>query len=807
MDTVAANIERQLGEFGERREQNAHDRQIGADELVATQRTLEDLQAGVAAAETELARVKEQTAERLKAIEAQSSAELTGGTEQSPREEIEQLQSRIAGIDGVSSAAKELDREISQTRSGIGQQQRELHKERLRHTALSTERKSLERQVAALAEHVVSTTRNADEALTGGKALVSGLNVAAHLERAVSAVLGERGTFVIAEHPYELANRYLQNGGKGARIGVISTSPRVDDIAGISDFEREAAPSARLLTEAIGVEADVAQPLQALLGSVVLVDSLAEALALQQRAQEHGNFSRTAVTHNGEVVTAWGWYTTQGETASFSFGRRIEELQSEEQTIEGEIARRETDLAQAEQVLEQQLAKASELHAEKDSLAAAQRELSRMLERERSEQKRLQDEIRRREVALRNEALQEERTAERAVSERKSQVQQAQYSIGVAERQLQKLAEEYSKLGARAEQLTAEQANVRDERAQAERKLNDMSDESTQTALQAELEQLDRQIKEVEQKRNSQASVVGNVAQGVSEGRRAFEIARDRQNKVELAVEKLDLELRLMREDVARYHGDAAQIPTVEAAQALAAEYGDGLAAHADDLQDEAHKLRQRLEREGEVDPEAIERYDVENARLEAMQAQYADLDSACKILDKTIRRLKELSRARFLETFNDVSRRFEELIPRLFGGGAGKMELVNPDDPLTSGVEINVRPPGKRPSNMELLSGGEKALVATAVLIAMFLHRPSPICVLDEVDAPLDDANLDRFLNLIKEISSKTQFLIITHNKASMAAADRLVGITMQESGVSTALSVTLREAEEQLERWAVNA
>ena len=223
-------------------------------------------------------------------------------------------------------------------------------------------------------------------------------------------------------------------------------------------------------------------------------------------------------------------------------------------------------------------------------------------------------------------------------------------------------------------------------------------------------------------------------------------------------------------------------------------------------LQDEALKIRRRLEREGEVDPQAIELYEQESERLGKMLEQLADLETASRTLDRTIRQLKEISRKRFLETFEDVRTKFAELIPRLFGGGAGQLDLINPEDPLTSGVEMTVRPPGKKISSMDLMSGGEKALVATAVLIAMFLHRPSPICVLDEVDAPLDEANLERYLGLIKEISATTQFLIITHNKTTMAAVDRLVGITMQESGVSSALSVTLAEAEEELERWAAN-
>ncbi|MCL4138318.1 UNVERIFIED_CONTAM: hypothetical protein GTU68_064879, partial [Idotea baltica] len=218
-------------------------------------------------------------------------------------------------------------------------------------------------------------------------------------------------------------------------------------------------------------------------------------------------------------------------------------------------------------------------------------------------------------------------------------------------------------------------------------------------------------------------------------------------------------------------------------------------------------KLRRRLEREGEVDPTSIERFETESERLEQLQKQEEDLSAAFRTLERTVTRLKQLSKARFLETFEDVSKKFETLVPRLFGGGSGTMQLVDPADPLTSGVEIQVRPPGKRPSSMELLSGGEKALVATSVLIAMFLHRPSPVCVLDEVDAPLDDANLDRFVSVIREISDQTQFLVITHNKATMASMDRLLGITMQEAGISKALSVNFQEAEEEIDRWVANA
>lgn len=232
--------------------------------------------------------------------------------------------------------------------------------------------------------------------------------------------------------------------------------------------------------------------------------------------------------------------------------------------------------------------------------------------------------------------------------------------------------------------------------------------------------------------------------------------------------------------------------------QILLASTDDNLESLVRNAEQLCNSLRRKLEREGEVDPQSITLCEQEEKRLDSMQKQYSDLSQAKDILTATVKRLREVSKDRFTETFKNVSEKFAELVPRLFGGGAGALTLTNVDDPLNSGVDISVKPPGKKLRNLELMSGGEKALSAAALLVAMFLNKPSPICVLDEVDAPLDDANLSRFLDVIGEISKTTQFLVITHNKQTMAFADRLIGITMQEPGVSTPLSVSLEQAEQ---------
>lgn len=321
------------------------------------------------------------------------------------------------------------------------------------------------------------------------------------------------------------------------------------------------------------------------------------------------------------------------------------------------------------------------------------------------------------------------------------------------------------------------------------------------------LNDTESKILAIEDSRSSAQRSLAKVAQDAAELRRAVDQLQSEGSDKKLLLEKSNIELSMLKDEFWRLYSETFETPSSDQIENILTVAENDLTAHLKSLAEECDALRRKLEREGEVDPQSIELYEVEQKRFDDLSSQYSDLKDASEILLETIKRLKEISRQKFLQTFDSVKGKFSELIPRLFGGGAGSLELVNPDDPLESGVELNVRLPGKKVRSMELLSGGEKALVATALIIAMFLHRPSPICVLDEVDAPLDDANLERFLSLVKEISSSTQILIITHNKLTMSAANRLIGITMQESGVSTALSVSVEEVERDLDKWVANA
>ena len=182
--------------------------------------------------------------------------------------------------------------------------------------------------------------------------------------------------------------------------------------------------------------------------------------------------------------------------------------------------------------------------------------------------------------------------------------------------------------------------------------------------------------------------------------------------------------------------------------------------------------------------------------RIGFVSTQSEDLQQATDDLKKTIRDINNESRRRFREMFDQVNVKFREVFQTLFEGGDASMVLTESEDLLDAGIDIVAQPPGKKLQNLNLLSGGEKALTAISLIFAIFLIKPSPFCLLDEVDAPLDDANVERFSELVKEMSRHVQFVLITHNKATMEAMHQLTGVTMNEPGISRLVAVDIDEA-----------
>ena len=213
------------------------------------------------------------------------------------------------------------------------------------------------------------------------------------------------------------------------------------------------------------------------------------------------------------------------------------------------------------------------------------------------------------------------------------------------------------------------------------------------------------------------------------------------------------------------------------------------------ELEARVNRLRKQLKLMGSVNTDSLRDLEMLETRFEQLSAQLQDLVEAKHTLEDIIRKLNTESRRLFAETFETIRTNFQQLFRQVFGGGEGDIVLEDPNDVLDCGIDIAARPPGKELRSISLLSGGEKTMTAIALIMAIFQSKPSPFCILDEVDAALDEANVERFTAVIKAFQQSTQFIMITHHKRTMTVADVLYGVTMEESGVSKRMSVRFED------------
>jgi chromosome segregation protein len=238
---------------------------------------------------------------------------------------------------------------------------------------------------------------------------------------------------------------------------------------------------------------------------------------------------------------------------------------------------------------------------------------------------------------------------------------------------------------------------------------------------------------------------------------------------------------------------EAAEPDEEDAPGAEAVETADAAVPEHMTAEEAIAELKGKIDRIGPVNMMAIEQHKELEARHGFLTTQRQDLVESIAQTNEAIKRIDETTHARFREAFTAINANFQQTFATLFGGGRAGLSLLDESDPLESGIDIVASPPGKRLQSVMLLSGGEKALAAIALMFAIFRYKPSPFCLLDEIDAPLDDANIGRFVELLRGMMDKTQFIIITHSRKTMEIADRLYGVTMEEPGVSKLISIQM--------------
>ena len=565
-----------------------------------------------------------------------------------------------------------------------------------------------------------------------------------------------------------------------------------------------------------------------LLQNAVIVEDLDAAMRLSRTRPGNARF----VTREGDVVTSDGTVTggrVEHEGRGL-IGRsaEIEQLEAES----GQMANAVVSVAaQAESLTEE----AAALKLEIEANDAAQRtcraklnELGVALASMESESKALAEVLadltrQRDEFSERRSAMEDHRrevtshvenmdSAEEALRTEMADVQRAaseqRHALSVVANELSDLRMHEATLRQRLEEV--ERDRNREQHALEEAQQEIVKREALTEQLEKDREGLDGEIKmNIERMRalsetkeeagakvvdaeNEQKQITQQIEGIEKELKESRSLVRDAQTRVH----ELELELRTDEERVGFFQ------------ERILTEYNVALSAlkeedigtddyDSDDRDKMVSDIRHKLQRMGEVNLMAIEEFETLEKRYEFLSTQAKDLEQARETLMSVIERCDTTIRAMFLESFEEIANHFRNYFRRLFNGGQARVYLLDEDDPLESGIEIEARPPGKKPQSISLLSGGECAMTAVALLFSIFKAKPSPFCVLDEVDAPLDDANIGRFLGLLDEFTDQSQFVIITHNKQTMARADALYGVTQQERGVSTLVSVRMSEGE----------
>ncbi len=725
--------------------------------------------------------------------------EVTLLREQQAEEEMQTagLQEQVSGCLNRIGTQREQNNETS---AALDRLRAELHSRRGRHASLEA------LQQAALGKRQGAVTAWLErQGLAGAQRLAQGLTVDSGWERAVETVLGASLEAVCVDGIDPLAE-VLQ----GLEQGYLTL------------FDTKASGITGGGTLAGKVQAP--WNLAGLLGGIHAAENLAEALALRPRLAAH----ESVITRDGLWLGS-SWLRVAREADEHAGVLQREQELRELNTV---LAQLDQQVGETEQRLVDGREQLRRLEEEREALQRQLNEANRRSAEQKAQlsgkQARL-EQIRQRHERLQAEAQElqrQQQEAEVEMEQARSRLHQAlalmedhairREELG-REREERRTALEQAREQARtareaAHGLALKLQGMRTERASTEQALERMESQLGMLAERREelrlvLGEGDAPIQVMAEELAAHLNRRMEVEKQLAEARKRVENIDHELRRLEherLATERQVQEVRSALERL-RMHGQELKVrrqtlheAVTEAGFELEALLGE-LPEQADERgwEQQVDELGQKIQRLGPINLAAIEEYEQQSERKNYLDAQNKDLAEALETLENAIRKIDRETRTRFKETFDKVNKGIQEKFPRLFGGGHAYLELTG-EDLLDTGVTVMARPPGKRNSTIHLLSGGEKALTAVAMVFAIFELNPSPFCMLDEVDAPLDEANVGRFCSMVKDMSERVQFIFITHNKATMELATHLAGVTMHEPGVSRMVAVDVDEAVE---------
>ena len=643
------------------------------------------------------------------------------------------------------------------------------------------------------------------------------------LTAALAGALGDRLQEVVVEGSEQglAALSWLRNNGLG-RATVWPRHPRrVVGHGGQS--EPQSAGALGWLVDRLRYAPEDETLVRALVGDVLLVDDLSAAMRLQRDGVD-----ARLVTREGDLVSTLGAVTGgAGDESAAHFlemKREIRELETVVAELSGSLStavERHNDLrrgiAQRQAAID---AARNETHGAEIAIVKAEKD-ARRLEADGQESTR-RAEVMARDLEHLEQALSDASDEESAASE---EIASAQASRQEASGELDAAQEVHSERLRSVEEQSTLFTEVRVRAAQAQERAE--SDRGALNRLGRSIEELDqRELRlrgDVEEGAREQGRLSAELLftreklhltvdsamkahealgatrarhdgarEALGEGEVSVKQLRARLEGVASEVNALTLRSRELSMEVNHLLGQIQERHRTDLRQNLTTYHARPLPDR--EQRERAGELLRLIDRMGEINLMAIEEYEEKSVRFERLDAQRTDLEEALKTLERAIREMNKESRRMFKEAFIAVNERFKLLFPILFRGGKAELKLSDPNDLLSSGIDIIAQPPGKKLGSLELMSGGEKALTATAMIFAIFQYKPSPFCLLDEVDAPLDEANISRFAQAIRQMTDRSQFIVITHSKRTMEFTDVLYGVTMEEPGISKLVAVELR-------------